>query len=270
MKIAVLSFGPSWMVGLRVALAALSLTAFCLFTRQSLPLYRHRWPAILMGLFYVLIPLLMWAYAAQTLKASLLAIINATAPLFGALIAAVWLKQPLGRKRFAGLVLGFLGVAVLVWDGGWDPSAASIWPLAGALLASILYGAMAHYTQQMKNTPPMITALGGLWVATIIMLPFLWAHPLTASPNLTAWGCVICLGCVCTALAYVLYFKLIDQIGAASALTVTYLIPLFGTLWGVIFLEETMGYASLTGAAMILLGIRWVSSLPPRSQNTID
>jgi drug/metabolite transporter (DMT)-like permease len=258
MKIAVPAMGPSVMMGGRIVIAAvtLSLVAWCF--KKSLPRGPQWRPAILIGIFYTAIPLFMWGYAAQELSASLLSIINATAPLFGAAISLLWLREPIGGRGIAGLALGFAGVAVLVGGENFGNDAPLL-AIAAAFTASLLYGAISNYSQRAKVADPYANVLGSLWVAALLMMPLMMLFPVRETPSVAAWSSVATLGILCTAIAYVVYFRLIAQIGAASTLTVTYLIPLFGVLWGAIFLGERIGVHHAAGAAMILAGITLVA-----------
>lgn len=263
MKIAVPAFGPAMMMGGRIGIAAVTLTLFAWCFRKSLQRSLPRgvqWkPAIITGIFYAAIPLVLWGYAAQSLSVSLLSIINATAPLFAAAMSLLWLREKTSARGLAGLALGFAGVAVLV--GGEEFRAGEMPALAisAAFTASILYGAISNYNQTAKIADPYSNVLGALWVATLVMLPLMASFPMRETPGAAAWASVAALGTLCTAIAYVVYFRLIEQIGAAPTLTVTYLIPLFGVLWGVLFLDERVGVHHVAGAAMILAGIALVA-----------
>jgi drug/metabolite transporter (DMT)-like permease len=259
MKIAVPAMGPSVMMGGRIVIGAIALTIFGWFIRKSLPRGRQWKPAAVVGIFYTAIPLFMWGYASQTLSASLLSIINATAPLFGVVISALWLRERMSARGLAGLALGFAGVAVLVGGEGLGESDTPILAIGAAFLASLLYGAVANYSQRVRVSDPYANVLGSLWIATLAMMPLMIAFPVRETPGAAAWGSVAVLGIVCTALAYVVYFRLIEQIGAAPTLTVTYLIPVFGVLWGVLFLDERIGIHHLAGAAMVLTGVGLVA-----------
>ena len=259
MKIAVPAMGPSVMMGARIFIGAITLSLVALLIRESLPRGRQWTPAIITGIFYAAIPLFLWGYAAQQLSATLLSIINATAPLFGAAISLVWLRERMGAVGYSGLALGFAGVAVLVGGVGAGDQAPPALSLAAAFLASLLYGAISNYTQTIKSVDPFSNVLGSLWVAALAMVPLMILYPVRETPDAAAWGSVAALGILCTAVAYVAYFRLVEQIGAAPALTVTYLIPVFGTLWGVIFLDERIGIHHVLGAAMIIGGIALVA-----------
>jgi drug/metabolite transporter (DMT)-like permease len=262
MKIAVPSLGPVMMIGGRIATGALALTLIAWCIKQPLPRGREWMPAGVIGMFYVALPLLLWGYASQRLSVSLLSIINATAPLFGALLSLVWPSRLAGARMsgwgLMGLALGFAGVAVLVGGEGLHGGVDAQATLA-AFIASLSYGAVSNYTQTAKIADPLLNVLGSLWVGTLIVAPLMIAFPLRETPGLAALSAVATLGVLCTAIAYVVFFRLIKQIGAAPALTVTYLIPVFGTLWGVLFLDEQLGMHHILGAAMIFGGIALVA-----------
>lgn len=268
MKIAVPAFGPSMMMGGRIAIAALTLSVVAWFIKKSLPRGSQWKPAVVIGLFYIAIPLFMWGYAAESLSASLLSIINATAPLFGVAISLLWLRERISARGLAGLALGFAGVSVLVGGEGFREGETPTLAIAAAFVASILYGAISSYSQRSKVADPYANVLGSLWVATLAMTPLMVLFPLRETPGLAAWSSVTILGIVCTALAYVVYFRLIEQIGAAPTLTVTYLIPLFGVLWGVMFLDERIGAHHVAGAVMILAGIALVARARTKAFNS--
>ena len=259
MKIAVPAFGPAMMMGGRIGIAAVVLTVFAWLLKKSLPRGRQWKPAIITGIFNAAIPLVLWGYAAQTLSVSLLSIINATAPLFGAALSLLWLRERTSAKGLVGLALGFVGVAVLVGGEEFRAGETPALAISAAFAASILYGGIYLYNQSAKIADPYSNVLGALWVATLMMLPLMVMFPLRETPGMAAWSSVAALGILCTAIAYVVYFRLIEQIGAAPTLTVTYLIPLFGVLWGVMFLDERIGVHHVAGAAMILAGIALVA-----------
>jgi drug/metabolite transporter (DMT)-like permease len=269
MKIAVPAMGPSVMMGGRIGIAAVTLSIVAWFIKKSLPRGNQWTPAIMVGIFYTAIPLFMWGYASQSLSASLLSIINATAPLFGAALSVLWLRQRMSARGWAGLALGFAGVAVLVGGEGFSKNDTPALAIAAAFSASILYGAISNYSQTVRNVDPYSNVLGSLWVATLVMMPLMLLFPVRETPGIAAWGSVVTLGILCTAIAYVVYFRLIEQIGAAPTLTVTYIIPVFGILWGAVFLGERIGVHHVLGAAMIIAGIAAVTRARQSTQAAV-
>lgn len=262
MRIGAPVFGAPALIELRVGVAALFLTAAAWWMKRSAPaprLWRH---FLFVGLFNAALPFLMYGYAAQTLSASLLSIVNATAPLFGAVIAAVWLRTPVTFPAALGLLLGVTGVAVLV--GGDTALNTSHWWLAvaAALVAPLSYGISSTYARVTADVvAPFDNAHGSMWAATLLVLPLVWAVPAHATPTASHWVAVTALGMLCTGAAFLIYFRLIRDVGPVRALSVTFLIPVFGVLWGALFLREPVGWNTLIGGAIILLGTALTNGL---------
>ena len=270
MRVAVPALGPVWLIEWRVLLGALLLALAGRWFRHRLD-WRANWRHYLvLGLFNSALPFVLFAWAAQTLTASLLSVVNATAPIWGAVIAWAWSREPLKGRTALGLALGVAGVALLM---GLDPAMlkpGSGWVLAIVLLAPCSYAIASHYAKSAGNgLTPYANAHGSMWAATALLwpvLPFAGHAPLpeTATPVLV-WGAVLGLGLLCTGVAYLMYFRLVAALGAASALTVTFLIPVFGILWGHLFLGEAVGWQTVGGALVVLTGTALVTGFDPRS-----
>lgn len=270
MRVAVPALGPVWLIEWRVLLGALSLALAGHWIRHSPQLLTHWRHYLLLGLFNNALPFVLFAWAAQTLTVSLLSVVNATAPIWGAVIACVWGRQPLTPRVGGGLALGVAGVALLM---GLDPAmlqSGSGWVLAIVLLAPCCYAIASHYAKSAGNgLTPYANAHGSLWAAALLLwpvLPFAGHAPLpeTATP-VAVLGAVLGLGLLCTGLAYLMYFRLVAALGAAPALTVAFLVPVFGILWGHLFLGETVGWQTVAGALMVLTGTALVTGFDPRS-----
>lgn len=255
MRIGAPVFGPGLLIELRVGLAAVFLWLVCCFLGRQTRL-RQQWRHFLIiGLLNSALPFMLFAYAAQTLSASLLAILNSSAPIYGAIIAAIWLRQPLGLSAALGLALGVLGVATLVagtpmvdGDGWWRA-------IAAGLVAPFCYGLASVYTKQSSTAiDPTDNAHGSMWAAAILVLPFALLQPIRQTPTPFDWMAVSALAIVCTGAAYLIFFRLIEDVGPMRALSVTFLIPVFGVLWGALFLGETVGWSKLFGGALVLCG----------------
>lgn len=255
MRIGAPVLGPDLLIFARVGLAALFLLGVARYMRASLDARRHGAHYFILGLFNSALPFWLFAYAAQTVSASLLSILNATAPMWAALIGAIGLRTPLSARTVTGLVLGMGGVAVLAGVESLSLPEGGGVAIAAGLGAALSYGIATTYTKQAVSVEPMANAHGSMWAATLLMLPLAWQAPLpdtVLSPAVLM--SVVALGVVCSGVAYLLYFRLIAEIGAAPALTVTFLIPVFGILWGVLFLDEAMGWHTLLGTLAVLLG----------------
>ncbi|MBK9349306.1 MAG: DMT family transporter [Sulfuritalea sp.] len=258
------AIGPVPLMEARVLLAAVFLAGVGLLLRRPLAWRAHWRHYLFIGFFNSALPFLLFGYAALTLSAAMLSILNATSPLWGALIAAVWQRAPLGGRRLAGLALGIAGVGLLV---GFDrvallPGAGLA--IAASLAAALCYAVASNYTKAAKAVEPFANAHGSMWAASLLIVPALLAFPPSAAPTLGIVAVVAALGVVCSGVAYLLYFRLIDDIGAAPALTVTFLIPLFGTAFGWLFLDEAVGLHTLAGGAVVIAGTALVTGFSPR------
>ncbi len=188
------------------------------------------------------------------MPAAYLAILNATSPLFGALIARLWLGEALDARRVVGLVAGLVGVAALVGLGPVAVDAQSLVACAACLVAAASYGAAGNYTRQLAHpVPPTSMATGSQLAAAVMLLPLLPLEARHAAPGPSVVVALAILAVACTAIAYRLYFRLIDDMGATRALTVTFLIPLFAIGWGWLVLDETPTPRMAIGAALVLV-----------------
>lgn len=265
MRVAAAEFGPVALAAARVVGASALLLPLLAWRGESAALRRHWRPLLVVGIANSALPFVAFSYAALTLNAGLSAIFNATTPLMGALVAAVWLRQRLDGSRAVGMAIGFAGVLWLAWDkaglradGGEDAAAAVL----ACLAATLCYGWSANYTKQrLGGVPPMAVAAGSqLAAAALLAPPALWQWP-AQPPGATAWMAVVALALLSTGVAYVLFFRLIAHAGATQALSVTYLIPAFAVLWGALFLGETLTAPMLGGCAVILLGTALTTGL---------
>lgn len=264
MRIGAPVLGAAWLVEWRVGLAALFLAAVGWYLRKRLRLVEHWRHYLILGFFNSALPFLLFSYAAQTLSASMLSILNATAPIWGGVIVALWTRTMLAGKTLAGLLLGIAGVALLV---GFDQVAlrpGAPLAIAAALGAAFCYGIASTYARNARSVDGFSNAHGSMWAATLLMLPVVPFFPMSGTPDGTVIASVIGLGVVCSGIAYLLYFRLIEDLGAPSALTVTFLIPMFGVFWGHLFLDEVIGWYTLAGSLVVIVGTALVTGFSPR------
>ncbi len=257
MRIATVEFGVLPMAAVRVFIAAACLLPMLAWRRLGVPFRRHWKVACVLGVLNPAIPFACFAYALLSITTGLSAILNATVPLFGALVAWAWLGDRPTGSRLLGLAIGFGGVAVLAWDdiGGVGAAAGTTGAVLACLLATLCYALSATATKRyLDGVPPLVTAAAGqLGGAVGLLVPAVWlwpAHP----PGAGAWGAVIALGVACTGFAYVLYFQLIDQAGPARAVVVTFLVPVFALVYGALFLGEPVTLKMLVCGAIVLCG----------------
>lgn len=253
-RIAVPEFGPLALVEVRVSVAALLLLGFVAVQRK-LGEFKGRWLALgVIGTLNTALPFTLFAFATRTVPAGFAAVLNATVPLFGAVLGMLFFSERPQLLRSIGLGIGFAGVALLVsQDLRVDGGASAI---AAALSASSMYALSAHLTRRLlPGVPSLIVAAGSLVVSVAVLaIPAALTWP-SALPSATAWGATLALAVFGTGLGYIIYFRLLERVGATGAMAVTYLIPLFGMVWGALFLREPITAAMLAGCACILGGV---------------
>lgn len=264
MRISAPVLGPALLIEARVALAAVFLAIVGLVLGKRLDLKRNWKHFLILGFFNSALPFLLFAYAASTLTASVLSVLNATAPMFGAIIAAIWTRQPIAIKTVAGLLLGTCGVAVLVGFDAVATKPGAALAIAAGLTGALSYSVASTYSKAARQVEPFANAHGSMWGATLVVIPALFFFPAKGAATPGILAAALALGVMCTGVAYIIYFKLVEEVGATSALTVTFLNPLFGILWGALFLGEVVGWYTLVGAAIVLAGTAMVTGFMPR------
>ena len=261
-RVAVPALGPFVLVALRVGLAALVLVLFAAVTRRALKL-RGKWgPLLFLGFANTAVPFSLISASEVHLTASLAAILNSTTVLFTALVAAVWLGDPMTPKKIVGVLLGILGVAALV---GWDPlplTPAVLLSVAAVLGASLCYGVGGVYTKRtFSGVPPLTLAVGQQTAAAAVMIPVAATDLPTEAPSVAAALCVLGLAVLSTAVAYLLFFYLITNAGPTATSTVTLIVPVFGLFFGVLFLGEPIGWGTMIGLAVILSSVVLITGI---------
>jgi drug/metabolite transporter (DMT)-like permease len=271
MHIAGPEFGPLATSALRVGIAALVLLPLVLARGQGAAMLRYWRPIAAIGLFNAGIPFACFTFALMHISTGLTSILNATMPLFTALVAWIWFGHRPGPARLLGLAIGFAGVALLVISkssvGRPGVTAASggqqVLAMAACLCATLCYGIAACASRKYLATVPSIAVAAGsnLSAAVLLLVPAMWWGP-RSMPSVSAWMAIAAVGVFCTALAYALYYRMIQTTGPAITSTVTYVVPLFALFYGYLFLHETITPAMLGYGALILLGTA-LSALAP-------
>jgi len=259
MRVAAHELGAFAAAGLRVCIAALFLLPIVWFKGQGGALRQHWKLTFSVGVLNSAVPFVCFTYALLSITTGLSAILNATVPLFGALIAWLWLKDRPGGSRLLGLAIGFVGVTMLAWDEArFKPDASGTttgWAVLAVLFACFCYGAAASVAKRyMGGLPSLVSATGSQIGASLFLLPLTLLYWPAQAPSLEAWGAVLVLGVVCTGLAYILYFRLIERAGPARALSVTFAIPAFAVFYGVLLLGETVTPWMVVCALVIIAG----------------
>ena len=253
-------FGPVALAAVRVGGASACLLPLRLWRREAAQAWR-RWPAlVVVGLTNSALPFLCFTYAALSLPAGVMSVFNASTPLMGAVIAWLWLNDAMTRQRAVGLAIGFLGVLWLVWSrSGATPAAGldlqAVGPVLACLGATLCYGFAASFAKRYLNDVPAVAvAAGSQFSATLMLAVPAWIWWPAVQPSTRAWGAALLLAVLCTGVAYVVFFRLISQIGPANTISVTFMIPLFAALWGWLFLNEGVSLDMVLGCVTILLG----------------
>ncbi len=242
-------------MALRTALAALALLPLLALRGLLAQLHRHAGKVLLIGMINSAIPFALYGYATLHLSAGFSAILNATVPFWGALVTWLWLGERPRISQLLGLVIGFAGVVMLVWGRIDLRVGGDGWPILACLLATLLYAVSASAMRKyLSEVPPLVSATGSQIGATLLLAPLALLQWPSATPSLTAMASVVVLAVVCTAFAYVLYFRLMAHVGPVRATTVTFLIPVFGMLWGALFLAERITVQMVLATGVILLG----------------
>ncbi len=272
MRTAAVEFGAVLTASLRVSIAALFLLPLLYFKGQSQVLWANWKRVFFVGVFNSALPFALYSFAVQHITTGLSSIMNATVPLFGALLAWAWLGDKPGLSRTLGLCLGFLGVLLLAGgEADFKPNAAGVaplWAVGACLLATFSYALSANFAKRfIAHVPPLATATGSQCGASLALaLPAAFSLP-DQAPSPTAWGALLVVGVLCTGVAYILYFRLIENAGPSKALTVTFLIPVFAIGYGVLLLNEHITAWMLMCGAVILVGTGLSSGLlrwPPQ------
>jgi drug/metabolite transporter (DMT)-like permease len=259
MRLAVIEFGAVPTAAVRVAVAAVFLLPLMLWKGHGALFRKHWWKVCLIGIPNSALPFALFSFALLSITTGLSAILNATVPLFGALVAWWWLKDRPTGSRVLGLMVGFVGIALLAWDkASFKPDASGVapaWAVIACLVATLSYAIAASGTKRyLTGLPPLLTATGSQVGATLgLALPALWLWP-DQMPGGQAWLALVALGVLCTGVAYILYFRLIEQTGPARALAVTFAVPVFAILYGALFLGERVTPWMIVCGVVIVFG----------------
>lgn len=256
MKIGGPDFGPFLFMAMRTLVASLFLLPLVYLKKQQSALIGYSQKIFIVGLLNTAIPFVLFGWATLSLSAGNTAVLNGTTPMFGAIIAYFWLKNKLSLSAIIGICIGFLGVYFLMFDKITTNTGNVILPTLAVMLAAFCYGLSANYTKKyLQGISPLALAAGSQISATIVLLPISMFFLPSALPSNSSIMAVIALGIMCTGIAYIMFFRLIAAIGPAKTISVTYLIPIFGIIWGVIFLDESVTFWTFVGGGLIFTGV---------------
>ena len=253
---AVPAFGPAPLVALRLGIAALLLLPIVAWRGQMPQVWVRPRQLFMVGVPFTALPFMLMTWGALHITAGLSAVLNATAPMFAALVAHFVLKERLGSWRAAGLVLGFFGVLILMNSGsvslktGFGPLA-----VLAVLGTAMIWSVGANYTRRtMAGINPLVTTAGSLAAASLFLAPLAWATWPAQPPSARAWAEMAFLGIGSSGLGMWMYFRLLSRIGAVRAMSVTFLSPLVAMVSGALYLGEALSWQMVAGCAVVLLG----------------
>lgn len=269
MRIAVPEFGPFAMIFGRIGGAALVLLPVLIRPENRRVVLENKAPLFFLGLVNAALPFCLFGYAAMYLAAGFTSLLNASTPIFTAIIGFLWLRLPLLRTQLLGLFIGFLGIAILTGDQLNFERGGTGWPIIAVLLATCSYGVAGHYAKtRFAHVSPLVVSAGSLFCAALMLLPLAFLFPPKTVPSAGAIAATLALATLCTAFAFVLFFDVLKRTGATAAATVTFVIPVFGILWGALFLQEKVSGRMMIGMAVALLGTALVTKLLPRPRSS--
>ncbi|PRP51416.1 EamA family transporter [Bacillus halotolerans] len=267
-KIASPSLGPLFLIESRVGIAAISLFIFARLLKQKIEI-KYKWKELMiLGAINAAIPFVLIAYAELNISASLAAIINSTTPLFSVIISILWLKEGKNMRTFLGIIMGCIGVGILV---GWSPiqlNVKVILSIVAISLAALFYGIGGVYSKRaFQDMKSFDLAIGQQLGASIVLLPFALLDMPNKLPSIGVTISVLGLAIFSTSVAYLLYFYLIKNIGPTKTVSVTLLVPIFGIIWGVLFLDERTTLSTYIGLSVVLMSILLVSNTKQKASN---
>lgn len=268
MRISVPEFGAINVAFLRVVFGFSGLAVLLIFFKSSFKFEGKFKATLILGIINSGLPFLMYSFAAKWLPAGYSAILNATTPLMGAIFGFTFFSEKLTWKKWIGVFLGLSGIMVITTVGESNTAEGTAFGIAACLIATSCYAIAGFLTRRWISNKggldAKLVAFGSQIGAVLFLLPFfIWS--ITTTPHVhwmqaNVWASVIMLGLVCTAFAYIIYFKLIADIGPLRSLTVTFMIPPFGILWGYLVLGETITKGFILGAIIICIAVWMVVS----------
>ena len=268
-KVLVAELPPFTVVLGRVGLAAVMLNLWLLLRRDVMPASPRLWADfIVMGVLNNVVPFSLIVFGEMRISSGLAAILNATTPIFGVLVAHVLTaNEKLRGGRFVGVLVGFAGVAMLVGPGalaglGGENAIGEV----ACLGAALVYAFAGIYGRRFKGVPPIKVATGQVTGSTLVLLPVVAVldHPWTLpAPDAATWGALIGIALFCTVLAYILYFRILAVAGATNLLLVTFLIPVSAILLGALALGEPLAGREFAGMALIGASLAFIDGRLP-------
>lgn len=271
LRVAAPEFGAVPLIAIRVLVAGLVLL-FPLYLSGQWKVVLVHWRHILIsGLLSSALPFSLIAYSSMHATSGYVSLLNATVPIWSIFVVYFWLGEKPSFQAMLGVAIGFVGVFVLYQDDVSLGSDVGFWAVAAGLAATFFYAlATSHRKQYSKSSSPLVITAGGQIFSAIALLPLALIFWPEQSPSAKAWGSAVILGVLCTAVAFLMFFRLLKNIGIANTVSVAYLIPVSAVLLGFIVLGEAITPNMILGGFLVLLGVGFTTGLFGFRQKRID
>lgn len=252
-------FGAASTASFRLLIGSLTLLFYFKKTNYKIKWQQHGFMLLIIGLLNSALPFFLYAFAALYIPASLSVMINGMTPMFGTIFAFLLLSESISLKKIMGLSLGTLGVVIMSYSKALPHNTLAYLSILACLGAASCYGLSAAIIKKYAHDIPAKSLAGGSQlIAGLALLPFVFNTKSFANVQVHHIFLLLIFGALCSGLAYLIYYHIIKTLGPSKALTVTFLMPVFGVFWGRLILFEKIYFQSLIGGSIILIGTFWV------------
>ncbi|MDN3648658.1 DMT family transporter [Reinekea marina] len=255
MRVGAPEFGPVSLIFIRMSVGVLAILPFFFKVSLLKAIIKNAKALLLLGLINHVIPFVALSYAALSLESGFTSLINATTPIFTALVAALFFATAIKPSQILGLIVAVLGVGILSSDKMSFGSLGTGWAIAAGLMAALSYGFAGNYTKHaLSHLSAIEITVGSMLASSLILLvPGLYFWP-TTNPSTQAWASALLLAVASTGVAFIIFFKIMKEAGAFIASNVTLLVPLFAVSWGIFLLDESLTLRLILGMVVTLSG----------------
>lgn len=262
---------PFFISAIRCVFAGVFSLGYLYMQKLSLDWRKNLKHYLVVGVLQFAIPFTLLPLSAKTLPSSYMAIINVTSPIFGALFANWIFKETLSLRKLVGFLVSILGVSCVVKIGATSLSEKIIFPTFLCLLTCISYALVGIYVKKYTSElNPLALSTGGQLLSSILLSPFAFFYLPSGLPSSWVVFSIIFLSIVCTSIAFLLYYRLISEIGTTKSFSISFLIPGFAMVWGALLLHESISIFMIFGAVLTILGVVMVVYGNPKKTLKIE